>query len=743
MSWRRFVSSTCLKSIRLLAFLGAFSLIIAGECQMAFIFVFAAFGLLGLKIEKFPHLAKIFGAAQPAMAIFIFCVAVIDFFYLSRSFLLTVAHFLLSVQGVRLLSIRTLRESYGSLLLSSLMMLSASTLSVEWTFFLMLFIFLSGVIWTLMLLTLLDDSRAPENSEESLHEGSLLWKKLIPILRRSTGAAFLTTAACCAVVFIAFPRLNLRGFRGQFLQPVHKTGYSSSVNLSEGGRIQEDNSIVMRVAVSPEQKIMWTGYLRGRSLESFDGAVWEKFPMKTERVFRPWSRPVNLPSREKNSKNQLKQQIYLESMDSPLLFSQSRPTSVDIDRPFLDISHDGSLQRREGDSWRIRYEVESSLSPLDPVVGEEWGNRHPSRPLASAPIKEPERFPRKNRVFQQQAYDQALLFVPKDLQSRLIQTAEEWGAAAHTPVERAHALKERLRSEYRYSLDNRDLGEAGSSPLEAFLFTSKKGHCEYFAAALCLLLRSQGIPARLVTGFLSREWNDRGKYFVVRMKHAHAWVEAYVEPQGWVGLDPSPRDVFEGSAGPGLPKWNEFLDTLNLRWNQYILSYDFEKQVEIARSLGQGSEKISFRFGRLATLPHQMKDWAASLLHLNGTGESKASVSFPKEMGWLLLIIALVGLWSVSRRRGREPNRVWFYLPLVRRLEKRVGRKMDSQTLREFILQSEKQLGPSWPQALALQETYYRLRFGGGTTLSKAQATQIRSWLSSLSSSAVVVIWHL
>ena len=65
-------------------------------------------------------------------------------------------------------------------------------------------------------------------------------------------------------------------------------------------------------------------------------------------------------------------------------------------------------------------------------------------------------------------------------------------------------------------------------PVVDFLVNRKAGHCEYFASALTLLLRSVGIPARMVNGFKGGDWNDLAQVLYVRQKHAHSWVEAYL-----------------------------------------------------------------------------------------------------------------------------------------------------------------------------------------------------------------------
>src|SRR5581483_6776016 len=127
--------------------------------------------------------------------------------------------------------------------------------------------------------------------------------------------------------------------------------------------------------------------------------------------------------------------------------------------------------------------------------------------------------------------------------SRLAALAVSAGGGGR-PSEIAERLASYLRDHCTFSLNTPESG--GQSPVENFVFTSRRGHCEYFASALTLMLRYRGIPARIVTGFLSREWNKRGGYYIVRMKHAHAWVEYLVPGSGWVEIDPSPRSVDQG-----------------------------------------------------------------------------------------------------------------------------------------------------------------------------------------------------
>src|SRR5437660_8141598 len=108
-----------IRSVRVLSAIGGLALASTGECDPLFLFVFLSFFLLGIRIMDLPRLNRILGSAQPYLAALILAVAIIDFVYLSNSFLLSVAHFLLCLQGLRLLSLRTNRENLGSLLISS------------------------------------------------------------------------------------------------------------------------------------------------------------------------------------------------------------------------------------------------------------------------------------------------------------------------------------------------------------------------------------------------------------------------------------------------------------------------------------------------------------------------------------------------------------------------------------------------------------------------------------------------
>jgi transglutaminase-like putative cysteine protease len=142
---------------------------------------------------------------------------------------------------------------------------------------------------------------------------------------------------------------------------------------------------------------------------------------------------------------------------------------------------------------------------------------------------------------------------PPDVLDRIRQLALEItaGANARTPYEKAKAIETFLRTKYTYNLNAPT--PQGQDPIDYFLFTSKKGYCEFFATAMGDLLRSLDIPTRLVNGFGEGLPETSTHSWVVRGQDAHTWVESYFPGYGWIPFEPTPDNVYipiqRGSTG--------------------------------------------------------------------------------------------------------------------------------------------------------------------------------------------------
>lgn len=152
--------------------------------------------------------------------------------------------------------------------------------------------------------------------------------------------------------------------------------------------------------------------------------------------------------------------------------------------------------------------------------------------------------------------------VPRALLADLSPLLEVWGAATGSPAARVAAIEARLLADYRYSVEF--ARRPGHDPVVDFLLHDRHGHCEYFASSLALLARLAGVPTRVVTGYRVAE-RSRWGYAVVRQRHAHAWVEAWLDER-WVTVDPTPAAPLAASAPTETPAVSALLDRLATGW---------------------------------------------------------------------------------------------------------------------------------------------------------------------------------
>ncbi len=159
------------------------------------------------------------------------------------------------------------------------------------------------------------------------------------------------------------------------------------------------------------------------------------------------------------------------------------------------------------------------------------------------------------------------------------------------------------REEFYYTLEPPALGE---SPVDSFLFETRRGFCEHYASAFAVLMRAAGIPSRVVLGYQGGEINPLGQYMIVRQADAHAWNEVWLPGRGWYRVDPTaavaPERIDAGRSGAmfdgigadwGLSAPSEFLyqltltwDALNAKWNEWILAYGPDNQSRFMEWLG-------------------------------------------------------------------------------------------------------------------------------------------------------------
>ncbi len=263
------------------------------------------------------------------------------------------------------------------------------------------------------------------------------------------------------------------------------------------------------------------------------------------------------------------------------------------------------------------------------------------------------------------------LVLPDQVSPRLRQVAAQIHSQAATSAGRLQGLADFFRGQ-GLSYAESDL-PGGADPLDAFLFDKKRGYCEFFASAYLVLARLAELPARLVGGYYGGEYNPLGGYYLVTEDRAHVWVEVLTDDRRWIRIDPSQWAVNAGEAlnsrqRATLSAWQRLMDSLNYRWTQTVLLFDFTRQMELVRDTRERLRAWNWpRFDRR-----------------HGVGLAAVA----------LVVAVAVGV-GCARRRSPEARLV---LQLQRRLRKRygadavtpasslleLGERLDNDPCREF-----------------------------------------------------------
>ncbi len=156
------------------------------------------------------------------------------------------------------------------------------------------------------------------------------------------------------------------------------------------------------------------------------------------------------------------------------------------------------------------------------------------------------------------------------------------------PVARARKLEKHFQDNFTYRIGAPNLNRL--NPLDEFLLETKEGHCERYASSLALLLRMQGIPARVMVGYVADQKNIVTGWRPVRFKDAHSWTEAWFEGVGWMSFDATPRRTMQYSF------WDpeQWLEKADFVWNVYVVNFDGPSQRELLRV---GTESAGRAFG--------------------------------------------------------------------------------------------------------------------------------------------------
>ncbi|MCB1057246.1 MAG: DUF3488 domain-containing protein [Acidobacteria bacterium] len=590
----------------------------------------------------------------------------------------TVIHICLFTVVVKLFALRGLRDVWHTFGAIFFLFLAAMGTSVHPTILLYLLAF---TIPAMVLLVRLAMVRVLSRYDRA---GEILEKT--PVVGFVIGA--LAAMVVLAIpLFVIFPRISspFVGIRGTGTGTrIYAAGYTDEVTLDTIGGQRNNPGVAMRLQFVGGRPPGDQLRLKGGSFDVYEKRRWRASAQDQTltgdgNTFHLSRDPVEGTV-----------DVWLQPLGTKSVILPVQAVTVELEVPVLNRDRGGAVGVWRAPSSVLAYRVGMAAEPV--LFGPE--------PLS---VRKPE------------ASDRDPVLDPGDLSPRAIELAADVMGEG-TPREKARRLEHYLITEYSFSLDF--VGLTGRAPIDDFLFVHRQGHCELFASAMVLMLRSQGIPARLATGFLGAELNPLTDYYVVRQSNAHAWVEAYLADQGWTIFDPTPpagRPLDRTPEGFGL--FRQAWDYLLFRWDRYVLTYGFEDQL----SFLWGAREAWFR----------LRDWltgddepavapAAAAAEAAGSAPVPEDQAAPAPSGlgdwWLLgvgFLAAVLGalLWWQRRLERLTATRAFERL---RRLVRARGVELPDNTTAAELERSTVEHFPAAAAGTArIVDLYLHESFGG------------------------------
>lgn len=654
----------------------------------------------------------------------------VDMMLLSDNLLLPAVHVAMFAQAYLLFNPKNMQSYRRLFIVSFAQMLASTNLTSDLVFAIILVIYCAIGVYGIMLMHLLSGlegdggEETKRNAPPSLLVSSLLFTAvLLPLT-----LTFFFTAPRLRYALVA----NSRDIEAQkrLQQARARTGFTATVQFGSFGRIQEDQTLALRVEF-PEGSESYTHVRRwrGGALNIYDGTTWS-----SSRDFFFYYTGKKRDSGYRNAGTIYPRKNDLFIMDERYAYYNA---TAQLDSDARLYGYTCYLEVPFSDNIFGARDIKAAQGPFKYGLAQDFNrsfsiSNRPGLPefisyTAYSEIFEPDQATLRGvsreqytRFFENETSGEYFrvhfLQIPTSLDPRIRSLAADITKDAMTPYDEVVAIKDYLENEYTYSLD---LGiPFKDDPLAHFLFTSKSGHCEYFATAMTIMTRSIGIPARLVKGFQKGEWNHDGRYYEVRQRDAHAWVEVFFLNHGWVEFDASPRAVadayFERRRSAIARAFNKRFLSLQILWRKHIVGYNDMRQTRLfskIKNILRDSPK------RLADLMGKLVGSAALASYLLG-GVVAAGLLVAAYFGGRKLKLLPSLSWPAPRR-GKSGYGTAFYERMLSALEKKKIVKPLYMTPLEFLEQPPLREHPMFSDIQAVTAIYNRVRFGGHPLLSK------------------------
>ncbi|HXZ79294.1 MAG TPA: DUF3488 and transglutaminase-like domain-containing protein [Terriglobales bacterium] len=622
-------------------------------------------------------------------------VYVADLFLLSANFVAATVHLVLFSMVVKVFSVHRERDNVYLAILAFLAVLAASVLTVDTTFLVSFCIFLLLAVSTFISMEM------KRSLKKSTAQAQSTWprpgRRLPLLLSTATIILVFAITAVALLLFFILPRFSAGYLSAYSPKNEFVSGFSDHVRLGEIGQIKQLDTVVMHIQQlegnAQPQDLRW----RGVALSRFENNVWSNEVPEYEEIATTGRfllrdvqiRKGNLPedSYTLRGSRLLRYRVVMEPIGTTVIFAASVPVEIMGNFQKIGVDGAGSLTNIDHNRMTESYLALSQIPLPSAEMLRNSGDHYPSR----FPIQLP------------------------SIDPRIAPLAERITAQASTPYAKALALERYLKTNFTYTLQLPS--QRVADPLAYFLFERKAGHCEYFASSMAVMLRTLGIPSRIVNGFHMGEYNDLTGNYIVRARDAHSWVEAYIPNVGWMSFDPTPPDP---RVVPN--RWNRmllYLDALQEFWREWVINYDFGHQRQLGTRAVTESQRVT-RAARLSLARYYdaFLRWARDTYFRIASSPRRWIALAVGCLCMLLLTVNVTRIWRamVHSRAARHPQNspqlaasIW-YQRMTKSLARQGYSKTPAQTPAEFVSQiPESQLRESVAQ---FTRHYSRARFG-------------------------------
>lgn len=630
--------------------------------------------------------------------------------------LTSLAALIIYIQVYSLLHRKTPRH-YGYIILMSFFLLLMSVVSEPPpSISFVLLLFLGASAWTLVLLEMHTANKTVETTPfvrivrlDQRDIPLIARRKRIfdPLFNSWIFALFLCTLVVGTGFFLVVPRTEIGLGSGAGTSELFTTGLSGEVILTRGGLILQDTKAVMYVEFPEEEDGQYDGDLLWRSttFDDYTGDSWTRKGVQWygSQILDSMARRFSVRSgvrgsyegvdRIRTEKTRLvKQQIFLNrtpNIGLPVLPLAKMIVPDDMSKGYRlawDAVGDFTVRVSDTRNDSIRYTAISDVTRPSPEALRESNENFSSR-LVPADYR---------------------LLTNHTLRKETQKIARDVTEGASTAYDKIKALETWLsEGEFTYSLNVPELPQ--DHPIDSFIRNTKMGHCELYASALTLMVRSLGIPARLVNGYRGGTWNANDRSYVVTADMAHVWTEVFFIDYGWIPFDPSPPQQQFGRTplSRAMIMISEITLRAKLFWLRNVIGFSPEDRVELFKNIS---------FGRSEP---------------DGSGEPEAKPERGNEVvairvpQFLTILIATIGtavllhlLLGVRRRSlsvraltqdQRRATRM--YRALLRRLHK-VGLKSTGKSSEELLEDIQAQGWGNADEITPIILKYNDVRFG-------------------------------